>query len=152
MALAYKFYFATFKNKKFELIESYRYCKWGDEKFLCKFGITHNNDAAKRFDPSVNDSYQKSEKYLDWDISIDFSRSFDTKEEAEAYERYWLEEEYPKTGYTKVWVEKALGCPTMDYYTEATGVSELRLLTKRQRRRTLKIMYEERDKANAESV
>ena len=81
----YKFYFGTFKNQKFDLIERYRYDKYGDEKLLCKFGITHNNDAAKRFDPSINDGYQKSKKYLDWDIKIEFSRSFDTKEEAEYY-------------------------------------------------------------------
>ena len=76
--MAYKFYFCTFRNKKFNAPEG---------KVFCKFGITHNKDVLARFNPDVDDGYVKSEKYKDWTIKADFSIWFDTKEEAEKYER-----------------------------------------------------------------
>lgn len=133
----YKFYFCTFTNKKFQVPES---------KTFCKFGITHQSDALRRFDPTVNDGYAKSERYLDWDIKVDFSMWFNTKEEAEAEEQRWLTEVFPNPGPTKVWVEKVLGCPTMDYYSEATGITELRLLTEKQRKWTLWQLYQMRER------
>lgn len=139
----YKFYFLTMKNKVFEM---------PTDKVFCKFGITHRSDALERFDPSINDGYTKSEKYLDWDIKVDFSMFFETKEQAKAYEDYWLEEVFPKDRKEKVWVEKVLGCPTMDYYTEATGITELRLLTEKQRKWVLWQLYTKREEYNAENV
>lgn len=134
--MAYKFYFCTFENTKFRVPENY---------VFCKFGITHQLDVLRRFDPSINDGYVKSEKYLDWKIAADFSMMFDTKEQAEAEEKRWLTEVFPNPGPTKVWVEKILQCPTMDYYSEATGITELRLLTKKQRKWTLWQLYKMRD-------
>tara|TARA_A100001201_G_scaffold11770_1_gene15489 strand:- start:6102 stop:6521 length:420 start_codon:yes stop_codon:yes gene_type:complete len=136
----YKFYFLTMRNKKFQVPEN---------KVFCKFGITHQPDVLRRFDPTVDDGYKKSEKYLDWDIKADFSMLFDTKEEAEAEEQRWLTEVFPNPGPTKVWVEKVLQCPTMDYYTEATGITELRLLTEKQRKWVLWQLYKMRDEALA---
>jgi len=135
--MAYKFYFCTFVNKVFQLPEN---------KILCKFGITHHSDVLRRFNPSIDDGYTKSQKYLDWNIACDFSMRFNTKEEAEAEEKRWLTEVFPNPGPTKVWVEKILKCPTMDYYSETTGISELRLLTLEQRKWALDQMYNMRKK------
>ena len=141
--MAYKFYFCTFKNKKFQVPEN---------KIFCKFGITHQSDVLRRFDPAIDDGYVKSEKYLDWDIKADFSMVFDTKEQAEAEEKRWLTEIFPNPGTTKVWVENILKCPTMDYYTEATGITELRLLTEKQRKWTLWQLYKMRDEYNEKNA
>lgn len=123
-----------------------------ENKVFCKFGITHQKDVLRRFDPSVDDGYKKSEKYLDWDIKIDFSMWFDTKDDAERYEQHWLSEVFPNPGPTKVWVEKVLDCPSMDYYTEATGITELRLLTEKQRKWVLWQLYQMKESANEKSV
>ena len=72
--MGYKLYFCTFRNNTFNTPEG---------KVFCKFGITHNSDVLARFNPDVDDGYQKSLKYLEWDIKADFSMWFDTKEEAE---------------------------------------------------------------------
>lgn len=130
--MAYKFYFLTMRNKKFKVPEG---------KVFCKFGITHQSDVLRRFDPSVDDGYFKSPKYLDWDIKPDFSIFFDTKEEAEKVEQHWLTEKFPNPGPTKVWVEKVLDCPSMDYYTEASGITELRLISEKQRKWVLWQLY-----------
>jgi len=142
--MAYKFYFDLFENKKFVLADKFRWDKHGEERFLVKPGITHNRDALDRYNVNAYDGYTKSQKYLDWDISCKFSMWFSTKDQAREYEKYWLEKEWPNPGYTKVWIEKALNCPTDDYYTEATGVSELRLISERQLKRALRMMYEYR--------
>lgn len=136
----YKFYFLTMRNKKFQTPEN---------KVFCKFGVTHQSDVLRRFDPSVDDGYTKSQKYLDWDIKCDFSMFYNTREEAEAEEQRWLKDVFPNPGPTKVWVEKILGCPTMDYYSEATGISELRLLTLKQRKWALSQMYNMKENLNA---
>ena len=141
--MAYKFYFLTMRNKVFQVPEN---------KVFCKFGITHQSDVLHRFDPSVDDGYVKSEKYLDWDIKCDFSMFFDTKELAEAEEQRWLTEVFPKDGPTKVWVESVLDCPTNDYYTEATGITELRLLTEKQRKWVLWQLYKMKEEALEESI
>jgi hypothetical protein len=126
------------RNKKFQTPEN---------KVFCKFGITHRDDVLMRFDPDIDDGYVKSKKYLDWDIKVDFSMWFDTKEEAYSTEQHWLTEVFPSTGHTKVWVEKVLGCPTMDYYTEATGITELRLVTEKQRKWVLWQLYKMKEEA-----
>jgi hypothetical protein len=123
-----------------------------DPKVFCKFGVTHKPDVLDRFNPDIFDGYTKSEKYLDWDIKVEFSMWFETEDEARAYEKYWLEEKFSKTSREKVWVEKVLECPTMDYYTEATGISELRLLTEKQRKWVLWQLYSKKEEYNAESV
>jgi hypothetical protein len=134
----HKFYFCTFDNTKFHVPENY---------VFCKFGNTHQSDVLRRFNPLINDGYVKSEKYLDWNITADFSMAFDTKEQAEAEEQRWLTEVFPNPGPTKVWVEKILQCPTMDYYSEASGITELRLLTKKQRKWALRKLYEMKKEA-----
>ena len=60
--MAYKFYFLTMRNNKFQVPEG---------KVFCKFGITHQSDVLRRFNPDVDDGYFKSPKYLDWDIKPD---------------------------------------------------------------------------------
>ena len=61
----------------------------------------------------------------------------------------WLTETFPKSGPTKVWIEKVLGCPTMDYYAECTGITELRLLSQKQRKWVLWQLYTMRDEMRA---
>ena len=106
----------------------------------------------KCFDIDIDNGYVKSKKYLDWDINADFSMHIDTREEAEAEEQRWLTEVFPITGPTKVWVENVLGCPTMDYYTEATGITELRLLTEKQRKWVLWQLYKMRDETREKNI
>lgn len=146
----YKFYFIAMKNKVFQN---------PTDKVFYKFGVTHKPDVLDRFNPDVHDGYVKSQKYLDWDIKVEFSMWFETEEEARAYEKYWLGDKkldikgvFPETGREKVWVEQVLGCPTMDYYTEATGITELRLLTEKQRKWVLWQLYTKREEYNAENV
>lgn len=141
--MGYKFYFCTFRNNTFNTPEG---------KVFCKFGITHNNDVLARFNPDVDDGYTKSLKYLEWDIKADFSMWFDTKEEAEAEEQRWLTEVFPNPGPTKVWVENVLDCPTSDYYTECSGITELRLLSEKQRKWVLWQLYKMKDEKLAEIV
>jgi hypothetical protein len=138
----YKFYFCTFKNNVFSSPA---------DKVFCKFGITHNNDVLARFNPNVDDGYKKSDKYLDWDIKADFSMWFDTKEAAEAEEQRWLTKVFPNPGPTKVWVEKVLDCPTMDYYSDCSGITELRLISHKQRKWVLWQLYEMKESVNAEN-
>ena len=139
----YKFYFLTLRNKVFPL---------DGNKVFCKFGITHQSDVLRRFDPSVDDGYHKSEKYLEWDIKCDFSMFFDTKEEALAVEQRWLKEVFPNPGTTKVWVEKVLDCPDNQYYSEASGITELRLLTEKQRKWVLWQLYEMKENTLEKSI
>jgi hypothetical protein len=139
----YKFYFLTLRNKVFPL---------DGNKVFCKFGITHQSDVLRRFDPSVDDGYHKSEKYLEWDIKCDFSMFFDTKEEALAVEQRWLTEVFPNPGPTKVWVEKVLDCPDNQYYSEASGITELRLLTEKQRKWVLWQLYEMKENTLEKSI
>lgn len=121
-------------------------------KVFCKFGITHQSDVLRRFDPSVDDGYHKSEKYLEWDIKCDFSMFFDTKEEALAVEQRWLTEVFPNPGPTKVWVEKVLDCPDNQYYSEASGITELRLLTEKQRKWVLWQLYQMKENTLEKSI
>ena len=139
----YKFYFLTLRNKVFPL---------DGNKVFCKFGITHQSDVLRRFDPSVDDGYHKSEKYLEWDIKCDFSMFFDTKEEALAVEQRWLTEVFPNPGPTKVWVEKVLDCPDNQYYSEASGITELRLLTEKQRKWVLWQLYQMKENTLEKSI
>ena len=49
-------------------------------------------------------------------------------------------------------VENVLDCPTKDYYTEASGITELRLLTEKQRKWVLWQLYKMKEEVNAENV
>jgi hypothetical protein len=77
---------------------------------------------------------------------------FDTKEEALAVEQRWLTEVFPNPGPTKVWVEKVLDCPDNQYYSEASGITELRLLTEKQRKWVLWQLYEMKENTLEKSI
>jgi len=117
----YKFYICEFKNKRFPM-------KDGD--VFVKFGITHHWDVMDRFNPAVDDGYDKN--YHDWEITCKFSWALPSKADAERMERYWLEEKFPKSGKNKVWVENYFGLQDNNYYYDNTGVTELRLVTEKQ--------------------
>ena len=138
-----KFYFCTFRNKKFTVPEG---------KVFCKFGITHNNDVLGRFNPDKDDGYIKSEKYREWDIKADFSMWFDTREEAEVEEQRWLTEVFPNPGTTKVWVESVLDIPDKSYYSDASGITELRLLSEKQRKWVLWQLYKMKEEVLEKSI
>lgn len=140
----YKFYFCTLRNKKFEIKSNELTLFKDNPKVFVKFGKTHHLNVLDRFNPNVNDGYKKSEKYLDWEIVCDFSWKFPNHDEADGQEQYWLNDVFPNPGHNKVWVEKELQCPTNDYYTEATGITELRLVTEKQRKWILRTLYERR--------
>ena len=76
----------------------------------------------------------------------------ENKDVAEAEEQRWLTEVFPNPGPTKVWVEKILECPTMDYYTECSGITELRLLTEKQRKWVLWQLYKMKEEALEKSI
>lgn len=100
-------------------------------RIFIKFGITRHGDVADRFNATIQDGYEKSD-YSDWKITIKFSMWHPTREDAEHWEKYWLNQVFPYHGPNKVWVEKILGCPTNDYYSKDTGLTELRLVTLKQ--------------------
>ena len=113
----YKFYICEFKNIRYPAPAGW---------VLIKFGITHHNDVLKRFDPSVDDGYLK--RYDDWFITCKFSLSCDTKQEAERIEMFFINVKYPYESKYKVWVERYLGLDDLHYYSDNSGISELRLL------------------------
>ena len=103
-----------------------------------KFGYTHHNDVMKRFDPSVDDGYKKD--YSDFKITPLFSRYIENKDLALDWEKYWLEERFPRSGMHKVWVENYLGLED-DHKYDDTGVTELRLFTKSEVKGIVREMY-----------
>jgi hypothetical protein len=126
-----KFYVAECINLVYPMPDS--------DKVLVKFGKTHHTDAANRFDKSVDDGYDKN--YLDWDIKIKFSK-YGTDQEVTDLESYWLNEQFPYDGYTKVWVEDYLGVDDRNKYKDNTGITELRLLTRKQFNWVLRQCYD----------
>jgi len=125
-----KLYLNTFTNTVFP--------KPDDGKVFVKFGITHHMDAENRFNESVDDGYEKN--YQDWDIKCDFSLISDAHK-IEQIEDYILTKVFPNPGPTKVWVEQYLGCPDNNYYDSVSGITELRLLTEKQRKWVLWQLY-----------
>ena len=101
----YKVYVMEVRNKVYPMPDS--------DKVFIKIGITHHMDAMKRFDPTVDDGYEKN--YEDWEFDCKFSRKFPSKQEAEKYERYLLDDLFPAKRY-KVWVEDYLGLEDRNYY------------------------------------
>lgn len=136
--MPYKFYVCKFTNNKYPLPDK--------NKVLVKFGITHHTDVLDRFNPEKDDGYAKN--YKDWDIECEFSWSFETKEEAEKIERYWLDDVFPNPGPTKVWVEKLYSLEDNNYYYDNTGITELRYVTLKQAKWILFMCYKMRDEAN----
>ena len=126
-----KFYVALAENKVYPMPDS--------NKVFVKFGKTRHTDAADRFDESVDDGYDKN--YYDWDFKIKFSK-YGTDQEVTDLESYWLNEQFPYDGYTKVWVEQYLGCDDGHKYKDVSGITELRLLTKKQYAWVLRQCYD----------
>lgn len=118
----YKFYVMEFVNKKYPMPD--------DNKVFVKFGVTRHMDVMDRFNPNVDDGYAKN--YNDWHITCKFSIICKTKEDAEKVEQHWLTQVFPNPGPTKVWVEQYLGAQSNNEYYDNTGITELRLLTKKQ--------------------
>lgn len=114
----YKFYLMQFNNKVY---------KAPNDVIFIKAGITHHMDVMKRFDPSVDDGYQKN--YEDWEIICKFSRVFKSLAEAKAYENYFLTKLYPYDyNGTKVWLEKVLNIEDRNRYDTMSGRSEIRMI------------------------
>lgn len=118
----YKFYVCEFTNNKYPMPDT--------DKVFVKFGITHHWDVMDRFNPNVDDGYAKN--YKEWDIVCKFSVPCSDKATAEQLEQHWLRQVFPNPGPTKVWVERYLGVDNNNHYYDNTGITELRLLTKKQ--------------------
>ena len=117
MSKWHKFYVVEFTNKHRTTPAGY---------VFIKAGITRHMDVMKRFDPSVDDGYQKN--YDDWNIVCKFSELFYSKKEAEAYERNFLHEVFPYDyKKNKVWIEDVLGFDPY-YYNHVSGISEIRMI------------------------
>lgn len=114
----YKLYVVQMQNTK--------HVKPNDGKIIIKFGVTHHMDVMDRFNPNINDGYQKN--YEDWKIWPRYSQVYKTREEAEQVEQYLLHERFPPQTH-KVWIEQYLGCSNINEYYNNTGVTEIRLLT-----------------------
>jgi len=112
-----------------------------DNHVFVKVGITHHQNILDRFNPKVNDGYEKN--YQDWKISPDFSVRFNDIEKAKKYEHYLLYDLLPPNKY-KVWVEDYLGIPDKNYYKNNTGITEMRLLTKQHAKSLIWNLYESR--------
>ena len=129
MANFHKFYLSRWDNTK--------YSKPDDGKVFIKPGITRHMDVMKRFDPSV-DNYKKD--YSDWKIKILFSKKFNTKQEAQEFENYFLYNVFPYNSKYKVWVEDYYGIEDLQKYND-TGITELRLLEKEEVDNLVQFLY-----------
>lgn len=129
-----KSYIAEFRNNKFPMPPN---------KTFIKFGITKKSDAMERFTHPNDD-------YSDWDIKIQFSMNHKSVQQAEAWEQKWLTEVFPNPGPNKVWVERVLGCPSNTYYSNCSGITELRLVTIKQSKWIIYEAYKQRDKATVD--
>ena len=132
---------------KFPILKQFKYNRYGEEMCFIKPGHTHHGDVVKRFDPTVQDGYNKSEKYLDFTFRPLWSLMMDSYQDATRWEDSWTGDngKYPKTHPSKVWVEKILGCPDLNYYYEATGITELRFVTVREKNKILKELWQYKD-------
>lgn len=115
--MSYKFYVCEFRNRLYPTPEGFTFLK---------FGITHHTDVMKRFDPRVNDGYEKH--YEDWDIRCKFSVSLPTQRWAEYVESQWLNKIYPLSSPAKVWIEKILDVPVKTKYSNNSGITEMRMV------------------------
>ena len=136
MSKWYKFYVMEFTNKL-------RPTPAGN--VFIKAGITHHMDVMKRFDPSVDDGYQKN--YDDWKIVCKFSQVFQSKEEAESFEKLFLEEVFPYDyNKNKVWVEDVLGFDRY-HYKNVSGISEIRMIPIQQAKQLYRELNESKKRA-----
>jgi len=136
MSVWHKFYLMEFTNKYYPTPAGH---------VFIKAGITHHMDAMKRFDPSVDDGYQKN--YEDWNIMCKFSQVFKSKELAEKFEKYFLTEIYPYDyKLNKVWVEDALMLER-NHYSHVSGISEIRMVPIKE----AKQLYYQMNKAKKEA-
>jgi hypothetical protein len=127
----YKFYVMEFKNKFYDV---------PSDKVFLKFGYTHHMDVMKRFDPDVDDGYPKN--YKEWNIKPLFSIVCKSKSVAEQYEKHFLEEVFPYNSNYKVWVEDLFGLANKNYYSDNSGVTELRLVSLEEKNKVLKSLFE----------
>jgi len=141
--LSQKVYLFEVTPIKFPLLEAFQYHPNGQKLVFLKWGQTHHKDVMKRFDPTVDDGYPKSEKYYDFEYKCLWSCLLDNKAEATEWEQSWIGPNgmLPESRPEKVWVEKVLGCPDHNYYYDATGITEMRLVTEKQRGFFLKKLY-----------
>ena len=110
-------------------IEPIKFLAPADGKVMIKFGCTHHGDAAKRYDQSVDDGYDKFPYYEHFRgfEKPKASKYFASRDKAEEMERQYLHEKFPPNTH-KVWLEYYLiDCPKHEY--DNTGVTEIRLLT-----------------------
>jgi hypothetical protein len=95
-------------------------------------------DVMKRFDPTVDDGYQKN--YEDWNITCKYSQVFQSKELAEKFEKFFLTEIYPYDyNQNKVWVEDVLNLDR-NYYSHVSGISEIRMIPEKEAKRLYHLM------------
>ena len=124
MRIKCKFYMAEFKHKQ-------------TNRALIKFGITKHMDALKRFSVQESLSFGRSpSQYDDFNIRILFSIPCETLHEAKAIEDEMLNTWYPKENFI---VEKSLGV-SLNKYSNMSGVTELRYLTKANRKDVIKYL------------
>jgi len=124
MRIKCKFYMAEFKHKQ-------------TNRALIKFGITKHMDALKRFSVQESLSFGRSpSQYDDFNIRILFSIPCETFHEAQQIEKEMLEVWYPKENFI---VEKSLGV-SLNKYSNMSGVTELRYLTKANRKDVIKYL------------
>jgi len=130
-----KFYMRDMVNKVYSIPD--------ESKCWVKFGQTHHSNADDRFNPEVDDGYEKN--YEDWDGKTAFSWPNLSQTQVNIIEQFFLNDLFPATGYTKVWVEKYLGCEDNNKYDTCSGITELRLLSKKQRNWVVANIYNLRD-------
>lgn len=134
-----KFYCCEFVNKHYPTPEGY---------VFLKFGHTHHYNVMDRFNPDVDDGYPKN--YDDWEITPKFSWYFKENNRAEEEEQMWLNIQYPRSKY-KVWVENVLKVEDNTKYSNNTGITELRYMTREEASRAMKKLYERRERFFDES-
>jgi len=130
-----KFYVRDMVNKVYSIPE--------ESKRWVKFGQTHHTDADNRFNPEIDDGYEKN--YEDWDGKTAFSWPNLSHAQADIFEQFFLVDLFPATRPEKVWVEKYLGCEDNNRYDNCSGITELRLLSERQRKWVLQNLYALKD-------
>jgi hypothetical protein len=96
-----------------------------------------------RFDPSVDDGYPKN--YDDWKITPKFSWYFKDNDRAIEEEQMWLDIQYPRSKY-KVWVENVLEIEDNTKYSNNTGITELRYMSREEANRAMQKLYERRER------
>lgn len=129
----HKFYVCRFRNKKHKTPNGYEFIK---------FGVTRHMNVEDRFNPSIDDGYSKN--YEDWEIKCMFSQVYYSKEDAEKEEEFWLKEAFPYKSKYKVWVEKILGIDDPHYYSNSTGITELRLLPINEANQLYRYLHEQK--------